>query len=339
MGVNNIMGKFISTEMFKEKATRIHNNKYDYSLVKYINNITKIKIICPEHGEFEQTPSIHISGTGCRKCGIQQRGIKRRITYDVFVSRSNKIHNNKFDYSLVSFSSVYDYIKIKCPKHGIYEQTVVGHMTKGHGCVDCQHEAASLNLRLTVKQFLEKATALYQNFYNYSKVIYINNLTKIIITCPIHGDFIKTPGKFLAGQGCQKCSKVVSKGEKTIINYLTKHNIEFKFNAMFNDLRGNKYKLKYDFYLPQFKCLIEYDGEQHFQPISFKGCKTKEQTLRKFELTKKYDQIKNKYAIENGYRLFRIPYTQINNLEQILEDEFKNNFSNQFSPYFVQALD
>ena len=55
-------------EEFIEKANKIHNNYYDYSLVKYINNKTHIKIICPIHGEFEQRPDKHLRGQGCPKC-------------------------------------------------------------------------------------------------------------------------------------------------------------------------------------------------------------------------------------------------------------------------------
>lgn len=55
---------------FIEKANTIHNNKYDYSLVEYINNRTPVRIICPQHGEFIQIPHDHVSGCGCPKCRL-----------------------------------------------------------------------------------------------------------------------------------------------------------------------------------------------------------------------------------------------------------------------------
>lgn len=56
------------TKEFIEKGTQLHNDKYDYSKVEYINSRTKVKIICPVHGEFEQLPSSHLQGNGCPKC-------------------------------------------------------------------------------------------------------------------------------------------------------------------------------------------------------------------------------------------------------------------------------
>ena len=52
----------------KEKFNKIHNNKYDYSQVNYINMETPITIICPRHGKFQQKPKDHIRKAGCQKC-------------------------------------------------------------------------------------------------------------------------------------------------------------------------------------------------------------------------------------------------------------------------------
>ena len=61
-------------------ANLIHNNTYDYSLVEYINSKTKIKIICPKHGIFEQTPNSHLSNQGCPTCN-ESRGEKKIRTF------------------------------------------------------------------------------------------------------------------------------------------------------------------------------------------------------------------------------------------------------------------
>ena len=56
-----------------DKCKNVHNNKYDYSLIKKYNNTdTKVKIICPKHGLFEQTPNGHLSGRGCQKCNMSK---------------------------------------------------------------------------------------------------------------------------------------------------------------------------------------------------------------------------------------------------------------------------
>ena len=71
-----------SREEFTNKANLIHENKYDYSLVEYINNRTKVKIICSIHGEFEQTPSDHLLRLGCPKCGNINKGTPLFKRYD-----------------------------------------------------------------------------------------------------------------------------------------------------------------------------------------------------------------------------------------------------------------
>lgn len=66
--------KILTTNDFIEKAIKIHGDKYDYSLVKYVNNVTKVSIICPIHGVFEQKPHNHKRGSECKKCGNIKTG-------------------------------------------------------------------------------------------------------------------------------------------------------------------------------------------------------------------------------------------------------------------------
>lgn len=80
----------------------IHKDTYDYSLVDYINNTTKVKIICKEHGIFEQTPQHHKRGSGCPKCGLRKIGVNRKLSNQQFIDSANNTHNNKYDYSLTS---------------------------------------------------------------------------------------------------------------------------------------------------------------------------------------------------------------------------------------------
>jgi hypothetical protein len=66
--------KFMPLREFIRKALKKHFGKYDYSLVDYIDSTTKIKIICPIHGVFEQSPANHLRGCGCPKCARTRRG-------------------------------------------------------------------------------------------------------------------------------------------------------------------------------------------------------------------------------------------------------------------------
>ena len=197
----------IGLHKFIERSNEIHNNKYDYSLVNYINNRTKIKIICLIHGIFEQTPDGHLSEKGCPKCGVKRRSEKNRGTTKNFIERSNEIHNNKYDYSLVEYINNQTKIKIICPIHGEFLQTPHEHL-KGSNCYKCRNEIIKKKLSSTTEEFILKANEIHNNKYDYSKVEYINNQTKIKIICPIHGEFLQTPSMHLSKKGCKKCGYI-----------------------------------------------------------------------------------------------------------------------------------
>ena len=115
----------LSKEIFIEKAKKVHGNKYDYSKVEYINCDTKICIICPEHGEFWQTPSCHINGKhGCPKCS--QRSYKK--TTEEFIEESKRIFGEIYDYSKVEYVNKNTPVCIICPEHGEFWQTPKIHL-------------------------------------------------------------------------------------------------------------------------------------------------------------------------------------------------------------------
>ena len=126
-----------NTKKFIEKAKGVHGDKYDYSKVEYYGNEDKICIICPEHGEFWQTPHTHLSGCGCKKCSIKIRSEKRRHSLLAFINKANSIHKNKYDYSLIKeYNNGKEKLPIICPIHGIFYQRAEDHLF-GHGCKNC----------------------------------------------------------------------------------------------------------------------------------------------------------------------------------------------------------
>lgn len=202
-------------DKFIEKARKVHGNKYDYSKVEYINANTKVTIICPEHGEFEQTPGSHIYGRGCPKCGKLTTSKKLRSNTDVFIEKAKAIHGNKYDYSKVEYVTQIDEITIICPEHGEFKQRPVLHL-QGHGCNECGKEIQAETLRKInelrkitrsrkTQEFIEKARKVHGDFYNYDNVEYINNATKVEIICPKHGSFLQRPSDHLKGHGCIQC--------------------------------------------------------------------------------------------------------------------------------------
>jgi hypothetical protein len=133
--IKNINKKY-TNELFIDKAKKTHGNKYDYSLVEYISSNIKVKIICPEHGEFEQIPSGHIRGKGCEECGLKIVKDKLRKSTNSFIIDTNEIHGDKYDYSLVEYVNAKGKVKIVCPEHGVFEQKAEDHIN-GHGCKEC----------------------------------------------------------------------------------------------------------------------------------------------------------------------------------------------------------
>ena len=135
--------KTLNNEEFIKRSIKKHGNKYNYSLVNYINSVTKVKIICPEHGEFEQAPASHIRGKNCKLCAIENTKKKLSFNSENFITKSNIIHNNKYDYSLVDYINSHTKVKIICPEHGEFEQLPYDHI-KTHGCNKCTSSVSKI---------------------------------------------------------------------------------------------------------------------------------------------------------------------------------------------------
>jgi very-short-patch-repair endonuclease len=270
----------------------LYNNFYDYSMVEYINNKTKVKIICPIHDEFLKRPNDHLNGVGCSKCS------KKYMDTKYFIEKSDEIHKGFYDYSMVEYINNKTKVKIICPIHDEFSQLPGDHMKK-HGCPDCVQLK-----KKTTKQFIKEAIEIYGDKYNFSLVEYINSMTKVKIICPVHGEFMITPNNFLSkNNGCPDCNNKRSKGELEIKNFLLEKNIKFKEQKTFEGCVF-KYKLKFDFYLPDYNLCIEYDGQQHFEKYRFEKDDTK------LKIRQQRDQTKNEYCKNNNINLLRIKYNE-----------------------------
>ena len=113
------------------RAKKLYGEKYNYSKVNFINTSIKVCVNCPEHGDFWVTPHNFLNGHKCPACsGLQ------RITKDIFISRSNEIHHNKYDYSKVEIKGANSKVCIICPEHGEFWQKAIYHY-RGYGCPVC----------------------------------------------------------------------------------------------------------------------------------------------------------------------------------------------------------
>lgn len=291
------MVEFKNNEKFIKRSLEKHGNKFDYSKVKYKRSNEKVIIICPIHEPFLMEPRNHLrSQSGCGKC---KNNLK--LTNETFINKAKKIHGNKYDYSKINYKNKNSKLKIICHKHGLFEQVARNHIMDGCGCSKCGDESVSKSLSLELNNFIEKSNLKHKNKYNYSKVKYKTNRDKVIITCPLHGEFKQRPIEHLRGCGCQKCKE--SKGEKIIREFLIQNNIYYLQQHKFDGC-VNKNKLPFDFYLPNHQICIEYNGAQHYRPVKYLGG---EKTLMEI---KKRDKIKKQYCVDNNITLIIIRYNE-----------------------------
>ena len=141
------MKKILHKEEFINKANLIHNNLYDYSLVNYKCVKDKIKIICKEHGIFEQRVNNHLQGRACPNCGRIKSNLflkLRIVTQTEFIKKITSIHGNKYDYSFVNYINMRNNIIIKCNIcKNTFEQKAYSHLN-GNGCKKCSNEKARI---------------------------------------------------------------------------------------------------------------------------------------------------------------------------------------------------
>lgn len=301
----------MNTENFIEKAKLKHKNKYDYSKTVYNGCKNKIIIICPEHGEFLQIPNNHLQGQGCPICSG-----KIKKTTEQFIKEAKEIHQNEYDYSLVKYKNAKTKVKIICKKCGnVFEQLPKNHCRKNNpqGCPICYG-----NIIKTTEQFVEKSEKIWGlNKYDYSLVNYVNNRTKVKIKCLKHNlIFEQTPKKHYLGEGCFLCV-CKSKSEEIIDAFLKKHNIKFIREYAFKDCKYKKV-LPFDFYLPDYNIVLEYQGIQHFKQQGRGHEKLEERKLK--------DQIKRNYCLKNSIKEIEINYfdnleIKLNFLLKILKEE------------------
>lgn len=308
--INRGLKRRNTTEDFINKSKSIYGNKYDYSYTKYVDFYTPITIVCPIHGKFQQTPKQHYRGGGCPHCSLQ------KLTTKDIIERSIQIHKNKYDYSKVNYTNWKDKICIICHEkdengieHGEFWQTADSHI-HGHGCPKCAGLAP-----LNTESFIEKASKIHNNKYDYSKVNYINYTTKVEVICPEHGSFFVTPTNHLRNRGCPICKQ--SQGEKEIIKYLNLHNIKYISQYEIDIPINISGKGLIDFYFPDYNLFIEYNGKQHYVPIKYFGGEDK------FKKQKERDNYVREYATNNNIELIEIPYA-VDNLEKCLNYIFNN---------------
>lgn len=198
-----------------------------------------------------------------------------------------------------------------CPIHGI-QTMMLDNFLRGHKCIKCSYEYRASGLRYSQDYVKESIESVNDNkWLNYGEYtdIFNHNLT---ILCSCGNKFITSFANYTKHgvMMCYSCSCKESSGERRIRDFLEQNNIKFEQEKRFDDCRDKK-PLPFDFYLPDYNLIVEFDGRHHYEDIGFVN----------YEITVMHDNIKNDYCKSHNINLLRIPYWEWHNIESILKEK------------------
>ena len=298
-----------SHEQFIEEMKNINAN-IEF-LDKYVTNNIKIKCRCSIDGyEWAAKPHCLLRGVGCPECArkFQNRRNEKEFLEEFASKQPNIMIMSKF-------TKCSHMMKFKC-KICEYEwktQASIPLARKGYGCPKCKNHAP-----VSEKEFIKRLTS--KNKYVEYIDGYIDMLTHANFKCKKCGHIWDTiPTSVLRGKGCPRCN--MSMGEKMIEYYFKKNKIDYVSQYIFDDCRYIR-PLPFDFYAQSKNLCIEYDGIEHFEPTKFRPEVTDEEVLIKYQHQLIRDKIKNNYCNDNNINLLRIPYTELSNIDSILNKYF-----------------
>ncbi len=322
-----------TTEEFINEGIEKYGHRYDFSNTIYNgshNNITVFDRL--KNCEIMITPTAFLS---------RNYSTKIKVSKENFINKAKEKFGDKYDYNKTEYINSKTKIKYICPVHGEIEQLPLNHLR--YGCRYCSKEIISLKICLTLNEFIEKARAVHGDKYDYSKVVYKNNKTKVCIICPQHGEFWQTPNKHLVGHGCPKCNR--SHLEEEMSLFLSKNNIEYIEQYTTPFLKNGNGVQKLDFYLPKYNIAIECQGLQHFlnkfyinsrkinstfqrDIIKYKKCNSNGIHIL-YYTTKENFLLRNNCDIYTDENIFSDKLLLLSKIKQFecFKDEYKNNSS------------
>ena len=290
-------------------------------LEPYTNMTTSMKCLCLKHNEetYKSMQDI-LKGEGCKYCGAEKLSEQHFMTDEEVQSRINK----KFDHiKVVKYLGIHNSNSIWfCEKHKKEFKKTLSVMLReeneASGCDECLLERK----REVFAYSFEKATELLHNVHPQVDIIgeYINSSSKTKFRCNEHNyEFESTWANVMTRLNC--CSKTrVTYKEEYVCALIESWGYKIERGKTFDDCK-DKNVLPFDCYLTDFNTIVEYDGEQHFYPVSH-GSQTKEDAIEKLKYTQRHDAMKNEYCNKNGINLIRIPYTEFENVDSFLFDKF-----------------
>lgn len=254
-------------EQFNKEYSEKYHDEYDLTNIHFVDMRTKIYPYCAKHNRtFPITPNkLLLAGQGCPECRYDKSSAKKRKNLQDLIDRSNEIHNNKYDYHLITeYKNDRMPYPMICPDHGIFMRCFNAHIAAHQGCPECGKEKCAQTHRLSYEEVIKKANKVHNNKYKYiDRGDYINTSSFLHCVCSIHGEFDQLTTNHLFGQGCPICKE--SKMEKEVAKLLDENNIAYERQKTFEWLKYKRF-MSLDFYLPVYSIAIECQGIQHFEP-------------------------------------------------------------------------
>ena len=291
-------------------------------LTPYITNDKKVLCRCLIDGfEWEAVPHILLQKHGCPEC--YRKVANRRTEEEFLIEMKERFPTIRV---LSKYKRIAVKVKFKCSVCNYEWEAIPDTLlnNKNPGCPKCANRVP-----VTEKEFIERLERVnnrieYQGGFN-------GMLKKIPFKCKACGyEWESTPSAIVNQyKGCPRCMS--SHGEIRVINYLESRKVDYKRQYSFNDC-VNVRKLRFDFYIPSINTAIEYDGEGHYFPVTFGGI-DKEKAKVNFESAKQRDNIKDQYCKDNNIKLIRIPYTEFDKIEGILDNYL---FPKQYGDAFME---
>lgn len=253
-----IVGSKFTFEQWVSKARVIHGERYTYDKSSYVDSQHKVTIVCRKHGRFAQLAVQHTSRkTGCPRCAAESKADTTRLGVARFIEKSHQRHGDKYDYSgVVEYLSNSQKQNIRCVEHGVFTQSALKHLS-GQGCPSCGVAARTSGNMLGTSTFVARAEAIHGDKYLYGNSSpWLGVLNKVSLTCRTHNFvFEQTADAHLAGKGCPKCAKQLSRGEDELFTMMQEHTpVQRRYRPEF--MQG----LELDIYAPEIKLAVEYNG-------------------------------------------------------------------------------
>lgn len=200
------MSKKLTTDDVVRRCKSKHGDKYDYTNVVYVDQKTKVSIICKDHGEWRCLPTNHyVLGQGCPSCGRVSSAALRTNTPRDVVRNARDVHGNRYEYIESTYKNTYTPMSIICPDHGPFDMKPNSHISGRQGCPRC------VGKHKTSADWIVEFRRVHGDRYEYPVVV-PKSTTKMVVKCPDHGTFLQTPSMHRWGQGCPGCSYTNHRG-------------------------------------------------------------------------------------------------------------------------------